>query len=161
MGDETRAAPLATYKEVRFDGKRLFELNTDSIRVAGSTTFQSSVDTTIPLNRIDPRVARLQIRHSAFWGGLIVAVVGFIAYEVLVSGFGLDRFAKAPGLLLGLGLVGVALCLATARKTEFAQFESDAGVPVLNIARAGPERHDFDAFVRQVLEQICKARSGG
>src|SRR5262249_12666342 len=130
-----------------------------SIRVSGSRTLQSNVDTTIPLSRIDPRVIRLHIRHPAFWWGFGGALVSFIACEVLVSGFKLSPFESAFGLLFGVGLSGVALCLATLRKTEFARFESDAGVPVLDIARAGPDRERFDDFVNRLLEQIRAARS--
>ena len=160
MSEEHLTPPLATYREVRFDGKRLFELHADSIRVAGSRTFQSNVDTTIPLSRIDPRVIRMHVRHGSFWAGLCLAVVGFFGYEILTAGFKLNPFEFPAGLPLGLGVTGIALCLATARKVEFARFESDAGVAVLDIARAGPDRAKFDEFVSKLQDQVRSTRGG-
>ena len=154
------STPIATYREVRFDGKRQFDLFADTIRVRGAATMQSDVDTTIPLKRIDPRLIKLHIRNKMFWGGLWMFMVGFIGAAILVGGFQLDPFGIAPGLVGIIGVTGVILCCATFRKCEFARFESDAGLPVLDIARSGPDKSTFDEFVGRVLQQIRSTRDG-
>jgi hypothetical protein len=44
------------------------------------------------------------------------------------------------------------------RRIEFAQFRSQAGVAVLDVARAGPGRDEFDGFVDALVRQIQIAR---
>lgn len=152
--------PIATYREVRFDGKRRFDLFSEEIRVSGSVTMQSDLDTTIPLSRMDPRLIKLRVRNNVFWVGLWMAIAGFVGAVILVEGFRLDPFGIAPGLIGSIGVAGIALSCATLRKTEYARFESDAGVPVLDIARSGPDVASFNDFVDRLLKQIRDCRDG-
>ena len=145
---------LASYREVRFDGKRHFELFADSIRIRGTVTLRSDIDTTIPLAEVQPRIARLRIRNSVFWGGLWLAVGGFTVSTILIAGFRFDPFTITPGLPGIMGMAGLALCVATFRKVEFAQFESRAGVPILDVAKAGPDRKSYDEFVSKIQERV-------
>ena len=145
---------VARYREVRIDGKRHFELFNDAIRVHGTATFQSDIDTTIPLADIQPRIIRLRIRHRAFWTGLWITIGGTLGFITLVAGFQLDPMGLAPGLLGCIGAGGVLTSLATLRKVEFARFESKAGVAVLDVARAGPDKGSYDEFVARIMEQI-------
>ncbi len=155
---EPSSKPLATYTEARFDGTRQFELFADRIRVTGAATLQSRVDTTIPLSRIHPQVIKLWVRNRVFWVGTWIATIGLISATLLVKGFNVDPFSYAPGALGVIGMSGIALCLATARMVEFARFESDAGVAVLDIARQGPDVERFDQFIEQVLNKTITAR---
>jgi hypothetical protein len=149
---------LATYREVRHDTKLVYELYEDSISIVGTKTFETDFETTIPLVRIYPAVSRLRQRHRTFWAGAWVAVIGFIVYGMLIHSFGYDPIAEGPGICFGIGVMGIAMSLATLKKVEFARFDSDAGVAILDIARSGPDSEHFVAFVNQVLEQVRIAR---
>lgn len=151
---------LASYREVRFDGKRHFELHADSIRVHGSATLQSEFDTTIAFAEIQPRIVRRRVRSNIFWGGVWLAFGGFLTTVILVEGFELDPFGVAPFLTAIIGFAGVALGVATLRKVDFAQFESKAGVAVLDVAKAGPDRSSYDEFVDKIMERVQACQSG-
>jgi hypothetical protein len=53
---------------------------------------------------------------------------------------------------------GCLLALANARRTEFAQFVTDAGVPAVAIPRSVRGSADFEAFVGRVLDQIRRCK---
>jgi len=150
--------PMAVYNEVRFDGKRRFELLSDAIHIDGSVILQSRFDTTIPLKQIAPHLTRLHIRHNLFWVGLLICIVALVACTTLVTGFDFGLSELVPTLLCAIAFSGLALSLATVRKIEFVRFNSDSGVAIIDIACSGPDRDRFEAFVNQVLEQIrtCK-----
>lgn len=159
MSDATsKPLPIATYREVRFDGKRTIELFDNSVRIVGSRTLQSSFDASIPLSGIVPVVNRFLVRNGLFWMGVWLFKVGFIGDAILISGLKIDAFSLASGMLGCVAIGGVLLCIATWRKVEIAQFTSDVGLPVLDIVRAGPDRQHFEAFVAKVLEQVRLAR---
>ena len=145
---------LATYREAWFDCKRLIELNDDSIRVSGSATFQSEFDTSIPLVRIYPAVNRFRVRSRAFWAGMWLVIAGVVVPTVLVSGLKCNPLGVAPGLFYVFGISGVVFCLATLRKVEWARFQSDAGLAVLDIVRRRSRP--------QELRRVCEpgARTG-
>ena len=149
---------IATYKAVWFDGRYRFNLFHDAIHVSGTAFLRGEEDVTVPLAGLQPRVDRLSIRSGSFWSGVLMATLGFVSYSVLVEGFDLDPLGSAPGLVGVIGLAGVLLALVTVRKTEFAQFVTDAGVPAVAIARSRRGGADFDGFVEKVLGQIrvCK-----
>jgi hypothetical protein len=54
----------------------------------------------------------------------------------------------------GFLLVSLAVIAKTVRKVEFTQFVSNQGTPVLDVARAGPQCADFDAFIATAIGQI-------
>jgi len=151
-------ATIATYREVRFDGKRQFELSEEEIHVWGSINFQTDVDTTIPLKVIQPRVIRVRIRNVSFTAGVVCAGALLATRGVLVSGFGMEPLGEASQMLLA-GIFGsLALAAATIRKVEFARFVNDAEIAVLDVARSGPDAASFDKFVAQIVDQVRAAR---
>lgn len=89
-----------------------------------------------------------------FWAGFLMAIAGYIGWAVLISEFGLDPLGLASALVGSFGLVGTLLAVATFRKTEFAQFVTDAGVPAFAIARTRGSGADSDEFVESMLRQI-------
>lgn len=158
MNESQSTPPLATYYKVRIDGKRTFELHADSIRIRGSS-IRKSVDATIPLKRIEPRVMqRAYVRHRAaiICALLCVVCVAAWGFFVPLGGFPLE---STISLLPMVGApIYLVIALLTFRKVEFAQFGNDAGVVAFDIARSGPERANFDAFVERVVQQIRIAR---
>jgi hypothetical protein len=57
-------------------------------------------------------------------------------------------------VIIAFGIVGFVLAGLSLKKIEFVQIRSLAGVRVLDIARSGPERHNFDRFVEALIQQI-------
>jgi hypothetical protein len=149
---------IASYDAVWFDGRYQFSLLADALQVRGTLFLQRDTEATVPLAGLQARVERLRFRSRSFWSGLGLAIAGNLGCIILVSGFKIDPLAITPVMIGGLGVAGAALALAAARKTEFAQFVTDAGVPVVAIARSRRGNQDFDGFIEKVLGQIrtCK-----
>jgi hypothetical protein len=145
---------IATYDEVRFDGRRTFTLLPDRILIRGRQTLQSEFETGIPLTTLDPNPDKLWVRHRSFIAGMVLAVVGFMGCTILVSGFHMSFTEFAPGMLAGVGASGVMLMLATYRKVEFIRFKNDAGIVLLDVARSGKNAAEFDSFVDAIIRQI-------
>jgi len=145
---------IATYFEQRFDGKRSFTLLPDAVVVAGRTTFNSDFEGRIPLSSLDPNYNRLRVRSRSCWTGLWMAVIAFVVWQVLVNGIHMSWAATPAGMVACFGAGGFLLSLATLRKVEFIRFSTQAGVVVLDLARAGPERDKLDGFVEALTRQI-------
>ena len=152
-------APIATHRDQRFDGKRVFELFPDRICIRGSALLSSEFETSIPLNTLNPNPARIRFRNKAFWSGLWVLLAASIVDTILVSAFHIPRASESVVLIAVIGMSGLALMLATARKDEFITFATTAGVPVLDFARSGPDAHNLDSFVELLTTNISNANS--
>jgi len=149
--------PIAKYSEVRFDGKRTFELFEDKVIVRGKATFKSDFETAISLASLLPSFARVRIRHSAFFGGIWLMVGSWIlAY--IVGAISQKDPSEVVCYLGCMGFMGLFLSLVTAKKVEWVRFSTDAGMIVLDIARAGKEADKLDSFVETLLSQIRIAR---
>ena len=83
--------PIATYREQRFEGKRLFELFPDRVRVRGSVQLQSEFDTTVPLHILNRTPNFIRIRSKSFAQGSWL----FIGAIVLAH-FSSPRFMYRP-----------------------------------------------------------------
>lgn len=157
MNSQIPEEVIAVYREQRFDGKRVFELFHDRVRIRGSRQFSSEFETFVSLAALDPTPMRIRIRHKSFWSGLLILLVAFILDCILVSGFHFPPESSSVGLVGCIGMAGVALMLATARKVEFISFSNIAGRPVLDFARSGPDAADLDSFVQLVSKNINNA----
>lgn len=149
--------PIATYTEARFDGKRTFHLFEDKVIVRGKATLGGDFETAIPLASLTPSFARLRSRHRAFFGGIWI-MVGSSILAYVVGAISQKNSSEVVGFFCALGIAGLVLLLATAKKVEWVQFNTDAGVTVLTIARAGKEKDKFDSFVEALTSQITVAR---
>ena len=155
-----KAEPIATYREQRFDGKRVFELFADRVRICGSAQLSSEFETSIPLATLNPTPMRIRIRNKAFWSGLWMLLGTVVLDTVLVSSFHVPPESFSVGLIGCIGMGGFVLMLATARKVEFISFTSTAGVHVLDLARSGPDARNLDSFVELVSTNISNATPG-
>jgi len=153
--------PIATYREHRFDGKRIFELFDDRIRIAGSTQFSSEFDFAVQLRVLNPEPMRLWFRNKSFWAGIWMLLGSVIGCTVLLSAMQASYASAAFVLVAVLGVSGFALMLATARKVEFVAFQNDAGMRVMDIARAGPDAGQLDSFVELMVRHIRHAAKPG
>jgi hypothetical protein len=149
--------PIATYREQRFDGKRLFELFPDRVRVRGSVQLQSEFDTTVPLHTLNPTPNFIRIRNKSFAQGswLFIGAIGLDT--LLVTSLNVPPENPVITLIGILGFVGFAFMLIAARKVEFISFNSTAGVAVLDFARSGPDAANLDSFVQLVSKHISDA----
>jgi hypothetical protein len=146
--------PIATYSEVRFEGSRTFSLFADRIVIRGKETLASDGETGIPLSLLEPHFDHLRIRSKVCLQGIIMAAVFFFICYVLGSKFAMTFADPILGILLMVGVAGLILAAATARKVEFVFFKNHSGVVLLTIARAGKQQDQFDSFVATLVRQI-------
>jgi hypothetical protein len=156
--------PLARYYEVRPNGRRQFELFANRV-IVNAKSVRGEFVTTIMLADLRPEPNMLRVRPKEFRLGLFMLAtsigLGFAAF--LVRGLGLlpdDKaiiLMSAPGAALFVSLVIMA---ATFRKIEFIQFVSKQGKPLLDIAKAGPQREGFRPFVEALIVQIASGTYG-
>jgi hypothetical protein len=149
--------PLATYREVRSDGRRRFELYADRIVVKGSGA-RTKFEATVLFANLRPEPDKLWIRHKSFLLGVFMLLLSIAPFAVLARSFAdgthADRLGPCLGIGVGLSFVGFVICLKTFRKVEFARFQSHAGIVVLDVAYAGPDRGRFREFVDLLTKQI-------
>ena len=154
--------PIAVYEERQSERRARFDLFSDTIRVSGST-LQAKVDQTIPLARLHPSVTRVWVYSLWFYVGFWVLLAGVVLLIVVGVVTELQRTTDIPVKQMGMAgtlvAAGAVLAVLNRHKTEYAQFQSDAGLPVLGIARAGRGASGFDPFIALLTEQIRVARA--
>lgn len=155
---------MAVYREVRSDGRRRFELYADRVVVKGSGA-RTEFETKVPFANLRPEPDKLWIRHRSFLLGVLMLLLSLAPFAVLARSFTDGSEAEKLGPCLGMGgglsIVGIVICLKTFRKVEFARFQSHAGIVVLDVAYAGPDRGRFREFVESLTKQIRMAQEPG
>jgi hypothetical protein len=155
--------PLARYSEVRPNGRRQFELFTDRVIVKAKSA-RADTESTIMLADLRPEPNRLRVRPNEFGVGLLmlVASVALGLFAVLATGLPpstADKNFVWWALAGGLFFVSLVILAKTFRKIEFLQFVSNHGTALLDVARAGPQRAGFQAFVETLIGQIRSNRT--
>lgn len=141
---------IARYREKRFDGQRDFRLFDDRIVVAAKDYLGSESENSVMLNTLVPVLGRGRGRSSGFSSGILMAAV---AFGLLQSGT-LDLFSHWGGLTFCVGIGGALMSIVTARKIEWVYLSSEAGIISVSIAKCGPDKASFDAFVERLLAQV-------
>ena len=149
---------LASYNEVRWDGKRRFELHADRVSVSGKGG-GSTFETMVMLANLRPEPDKLWVRNRVFMLGIVMLLLSFVLFIGTVQSLQQNRQTPGfpimqPSLAVGLLIVGLAICTQTSAKVEFARFQSNAGIVLLDVARAGPDRRKFQEFVELLVKQI-------
>lgn len=131
------------YNEFVFasERKRTFILSEDRISVRHGEMFL--------LSDLRPEFRIVRSRTPAWLGGVIFVATGITALffpEVF------DR--KLVWVLAAMGLV---MALAGFKRIEYAVFDDKEGVEAISIARAGPDRSKFDAFVEEISRRVREA----
>jgi hypothetical protein len=150
--------PIATYRESRFDRECDFELYPDSIRAAGRTS-RGKFETTITLSTLDPNFDRMWLFSSVFYVCAFLFMVGVVTLLFVVIGRNDGTFDSLSGWIGALTVVSFVGAIANARKVELLRFNSDAGVPRLDIARVGKQSKELDRFVSALVERIELAKT--
>lgn len=138
------------YQERRFDGRRTFELYADRVVVKGKQSLGHEFESVVMLSSLQPIVSKVRSRTKGFGQGIAMVLV---AVPLLQSGF-VTPFSYWGGLVIVLGISGVLLSLATARKIEWAYINTKTGVLALTIARSGKEMTQFESFVQNLIKQV-------
>lgn len=164
-GTTSMSEPIAEYYEVRPSGRRQFELFADRMIVKTKSARIEGV-ITVMLADLRPEPNTLRIRPKEFGAGLLFllgsVVLGFFA--ILVRGAPPppdDKTNLWLSLAGGCFFVSLVIFSKTFRKIEYIQFVSHQGKPLLDVARAGPERAGFDDFVEALIAQIRASQKAG
>jgi hypothetical protein len=153
--------PIAIYEASSFEFRGRAELYADSVRAVGTIFLSADYDTTIPLSTPQPRFECIKMRSRFFGVGSYMLRIGVVGASVLVTEFKLNPLGIAIFVLGCIGGTGLALTLATVRKTEHARFLTEGGMPALDIVRSGKDQERFEEFVNLLVEQIKMAHSRG
>jgi hypothetical protein len=152
------ADPLAQFDEVRPNGRRHFELFADRVIVDSRSAKADCVITVLLADlRAEPNIVRVRPKEFNLGVGslLIGIVLGFVAFTVgamqqPANGKSMIWVGASAAFLVA----SLAIVAKTIRKIEFTQFVSNQGKPLLDVARAGPQRAGFDSFIEAVTDQI-------
>lgn len=149
---------IATYTEVTLLGKRKYQLFPDNIDIKGAGNLSYEFEQTLVLNKISPNYIRLRIRPTVAWVSLTMCFLTGLACVVLIYEFPIQSSA-IPGVLGIFSASALIVAIATMKKVEYARFCSeDYGSVLLNVARSGPEKNQFDSFVQALVTQIEHAK---
>ena len=151
-------SPLATYRERRPEGRRLFELFEDAIIVRGKNYLEHEFETPIALHTLVSAHGWIKTRSAGFWVTLPVAFLISVVLTAVVGSFLQDTEYLLIGIV-SAGLVALFLTLFLLfRKIEFATFQNGQGQTVLTVGCAGPDKAQFAEFVKLLAQQIEKKR---
>lgn len=149
---------ISTYREVTLTGKRNYELYSDSLVINGSGSWSYEFEQKLQLQKISPDYAKLRVRSAVTWIALTMFLLTGFASILLIFEFTIQSRA-IPGVLGIFSVSSLIVALATIRKVEYATFCSDGhGSVLFNVARSGPERNQFDSFVKALVIQIGHAK---
>jgi hypothetical protein len=98
------------------------------------------------------------LRNSIFFSGIFI-MGGSWTRSYSVGAASHRDSSDVVVVLCALGFVGALLSIATAKKVEWVRFSTDAGIVVLDVARAGKNRDKFDTFVEALTNRIRATRS--
>jgi hypothetical protein len=157
--------PIAEYYEVRPSGRRQFELLPDRMIVKTKSARIEGV-ITVMLADLRPEPNILRIRPKEFGVGLLClfasVAVAFYAIVARAAGPPMDNQTVLwLSIAGGCFFVSLVIFAKTFQKIEYVQFVSHQGKPLLDVARAGPERASFDNFVETLIAQIRASQKAG
>lgn len=145
---------LEAYNEVRFDGKRRFELADGRVLISANLIMGPSYETQVGYDLMDPAVSVVREHYKLFWPAVVGIPLFAIITFVMVDSLGFQMFDFLPGLFLGLTIISFVVATITRRPIEYARFCTSAGIPILDIGRAGPDRDKFDQYIASIMERI-------
>jgi hypothetical protein len=149
--------PIATYSTRSIEVKMAFTLFPDSVVVRYSRgVLGPKGEERFPLTTLDPTSARIRFRRDVY-----ITAGGIIGGASLLLLLRLFR-QQGIGWLL-LGLTGIAICGVTLvctglRRVEYAQFQTQAGAPVLRVPRFARDSAAFESFIEALTKQIRAAK---
>jgi hypothetical protein len=153
------ADPIATYSETTFLQKRFFALADDSIQVNGKS-FNTRFETNIPLALLNPVPEKAWIRNADFNTGISLCLLAvfmlFVASLALSNVIELPAIARIATVVFtaALGIAGIVLLARNWRKVEWVRFKNSSEIVILDLAKSGKQKANFDKFVTLLTDQI-------
>ena len=129
--------------------------------VTGSMIVGDSVETLVLFNHLSPEVLTVRRRNPTFWQSMLGLPFFCVTYYALVTRGGFTWSSLIPCCCAGIALLLAFMVCATCKKVVYARFTSLSGVPLLDIAKSGRDKSNFDDFVTQMQTAISNAHDGG
>src|SRR4051812_38805746 len=149
--------PIFAYSQATLSGKARYELFHDKIVIRGGVSGFYDFERTLALKKISAEYIKLRVRPTVAWISLCLSILTGLVCFVLIHDFMLPE--AIPGTLGILSASALVVAIATMKKVEYASFCSeDSGSVLLNVARSGPEKNQFDSFVNALVMQIENAK---
>ncbi len=114
----------------------------------------ASFETTVKYEQLDSAITVVHQHHQLFWQSLLGIPLSTIVALTLIVGFKMPPFEFISGLAMAFVAISIVVAFITRKRVEYAQFNSTAGHPLLNVARAGPDRLRFDEYVAEIQSRI-------
>jgi hypothetical protein len=147
-------SPIATYTERLLQVARTFELYPDRVVVRARWLLKGEFVNNVPLAGLSDEPRPMTIRYRLFKYASRVFALGAIVSAVAI-------YEQKPPPLSVWAIVGIALAsigfvlgAISWRKVPFVRFAGPQGKGGLDIAKSGPQRDQFEAFVKLVRRQI-------
>src|SRR4030095_266554 len=150
-------APSAKYCEAGIDGRRTYLLLPDRVSITGSN-IRGDFDVSVDLSSLSRISSRLRVRSRYFSLGFLLILLPWLLIGVaatVVRNPTLNQFLMWP---IGISICGFIMAVCTVRKVDHVQFATEAGIVVLDIARAGKDASNFDLFTELISKQIVTAK---
>ena len=148
-------APLATYRERLLQVRRTLDLYADRVIVRAHWLIGGSFEHTIHLDNLAPQPNLILVRQRLFKKSLAVASIAAAA-AVVFDRYGTNIAQWVVYTFVALALAAGVVTVLSYPKVMFARFMTKAGKAGLDVARAGPDRAGFHAFIEQMQRQIRK-----
>ena len=121
----------------------------------------ASYETHVKFDQLDPAITVIRQHHKLFWSSILCIPFFAITTFVLVESFNYSLFDFLPGLFASLTLIQVFVAVITRNRVEYARFCSNSGIPLLDIARAGPDSDKFDRYIAEIRTRIANRQNAG
>jgi len=157
--------PIASYYEVLHNSRRRFTLYSDRIFVKVRSP-RVNIESTIWLADLRPEPNKLWVRTRFFFLGVFLMIASMISAFYAVANWNLEEAIEGRPLI-GFSMAGaflitaVPILLMTYRKCLYIQFVSHGGIPLLDVAHAGPERKKHGRFIEALIEQTRLSKLSG
>ena len=130
----------------------------DRILVTGKEYLGADYSSEIVFENMRPEIESLKVRPNTFGTGIWFIVGGGFGWTVLVHMMKRSSWDELSMTMWAIVFAGVAIVAGTWKKQEYVVFRSDAGVPVLSLAKEGPDKKKFSEFVDSIVQQIREIR---
>lgn len=151
--------PIATYRDANSRGQRRFELHPDCVVIRCLVPVLRRLvlksESVVALNILRPDPIKVWLHDPLFRSAPLMLILSLpmIFFAVFVQ---LPNWLQAMTAVVGtLSLAGSLATFAKfGAKIEYVQFQSQAGLVLLDVGRSGPDKVQFDDFVERLVFQI-------
>ncbi|HEY2586211.1 MAG TPA: hypothetical protein VGI81_10655 [Tepidisphaeraceae bacterium] len=153
------------YRDRTKGWRRRFTISGDRLIIEARQFFGSESETTVLLRDINPMYNIVRVRSPMAGGGVLVFAIVFLVFALLpyvnattgpLPSLWQTLTHGPTAVCLGVALIYAIVGLVNIRRIEHYQFVA-RGVR-FDIARKGPDRDRFDAFIARLLARVQEAR---